>query len=101
MAPAAHRGDAARTMAGCYLALLLVTNLAWEAGRVAITATIFGVGEIVLLEWLNVELWRNWWTFAAAMPRLPPLGTGLTPVLQWLLLPTLCLLAARRLALAR
>ncbi|HEV7264118.1 MAG TPA: hypothetical protein VGN83_04260 [Falsiroseomonas sp.] len=69
-------------------------------GRVAIAATFFGVGATVVLEWLNVELWRTW-SYAAAMPRLPPLGTGLAPLLQWLLLPTLCLLAARRLAPAR
>jgi hypothetical protein len=37
----------------------------------------------------------------AAMPRMLPLGAGLAPVLQWLLLPILCLLAARRLAPAR
>jgi len=53
-----------------------------------------------VLEWLNVELWQNW-SCAAAVPRLSPLGTGLAPVLQWLLLPTLCLLAARRPAPAR
>jgi hypothetical protein len=69
-------------------------------GWVALAATIVGVGVTVVLEWLNVELWRNW-SYATAMPRLPPLGTGLTPVLQWLLLPTLCLVAARRLARAR
>lgn len=64
--------------------------------QVAIVTTVFGVGATVVLEWLNVELWRTW-SYATAMPRLPPLGTGLSPVLQWLLLPTLCLLAARRL----
>jgi len=37
----------------------------------------------------------------AAMPRMPSLRTGLAPVLQWLVLPILCLLAARRLAPAR
>jgi len=34
-----------------------------------------------------------------AMPRLPPLGTGLAPVLQWALLPPLALLVARRIVL--
>jgi hypothetical protein len=64
-------------------------------GRVAIVATLLGVAVTVGLEWLNVEVWSNW-AYAAAIPRLPPLGTGLSPVLQWLLLPPLCLLAARR-----
>ena len=63
--------------------------------RVAGLATLLGVAVTVALEWLNVEV-RGSWAYAAAMPRLPPLGTGLTPVLQWLVLPALCLLAARR-----
>jgi len=37
----------------------------------------------------------------AAMPRMLPLGAGLAPVLQRLVLPILSLLAARRLAPAR
>jgi hypothetical protein len=65
--------------------------------RTAIVTTTFGVGATVLLEWLKVELWRTW-PYATAMPRLPPLGTRLTPVLQWLLLPPACLLPERRLA---
>ena len=82
------------------LAWLVTAAWGWPArgfGRVALAATAFGVVVTVALEWLNVELWRNW-AYAAAMPRLPPLGTGLSPLLQWLLLPPLCFLAARRLA---
>ncbi len=87
------------------LASAWVLTRAWgwpEQGfrKVAIAATFLGAGAAVVLEWLNVELWRSW-SYDAAMPRLPPLGTGLSPVLQWLLLPPLCLLAARRLAPAR
>jgi hypothetical protein len=141
-------GSAAVTVAGRYLALLLLANLAWELaqlplytlwsearpgeiawailhctvgdgiigvatlgaavlltaawgwpvqgfGRVAVAATALGVAATVALEWLNVELWRNW-AYAAAMPRVPPFGTGLSPLLQWLLLPPLCFLAAGR-----
>lgn len=62
---------------------------------VATVATAAGVAASAVLEWLNVEVWRNW-VYAEAMPRLPLLGTGLSPVLQWLLPPPLCLLAARR-----
>jgi hypothetical protein len=84
-------------------AWLLTGARRWPAqgfGRVALATTVFGVGATFVLEWLNVELWRNW-AYAAAMPRLPPLGTGLTPVLQWLLLPALFLVAARRLGRTR
>lgn len=36
------------------------------------------------------------WTYAESMPRLPILGTGLLPVLQWLLIPPLVLCFVRR-----
>jgi len=42
----------------------------------------------VFSEWLNVEV-RATWTYTDQMPVLPPLGTGLTPLLQWLIVPTL------------
>lgn len=80
------------------LALVLTRARDWPRsgfGRVAVLATLLGVAVTVALEWLNVEV-RGSWAYAAAMSRLPPLGTGLSPVLQWLLLPPVCLLAARR-----
>lgn len=36
------------------------------------------------------------WAYAEAMPRLPVIGTGLLPVLQWLLIPPLVLWFVRR-----
>lgn len=40
----------------------------------------------VFSEWLNTEL-RAAWAYRDIMPRLPPFGTGLTPVLQWICVP--------------
>jgi hypothetical protein len=54
----------------------------------AFTAIILGVAYTILSEWLNVEIWRSW-SYTAAMPVLPLFGTGLTPLLQWLLVPGL------------
>ena len=31
------------------------------------------------------------WTYSDLMPRVPPLGTGLSPLMQWLLIPPLAL----------
>ncbi|MBX9699453.1 MAG: hypothetical protein K2X74_08450 [Acetobacteraceae bacterium] len=81
-------------------ALILLQAHGWPArgaGRVAAVTTAVGVGYTVFSEWLNVEV-RGAWAYAEAMPRLPPLGTGLAPVLQWLVLPPLALLGARGLA---
>ena len=36
------------------------------------------------------------WTYDEAMPRLPILGIGLLPLLQWLLLPPLVVWIVRR-----
>ena len=54
----------------------------------AFTAIILGAAYTILSEWLNVEIWRSW-SYTAAMPVLPLVGTGLTPLLQWLIVPGL------------
>lgn len=60
---------------------------------VVLTALALGLAYTVASEWWNVEI-RRAWSYAPQMPRLPPLGTGITPVLQWLVVPPLALLAA-------
>ncbi len=54
---------------------------------------IVGLAVTVLLEWVNVYV-RHTWAYADEMPLV--LGIGLTPLLQWLLLPPLTLWLARR-----
>lgn len=61
---------------------------------VLLVATVFGVSYTVYSEHLNVVA-RHAWAYAPAMPVLPGLGTGLAPLLQWLLVPPLALLWAR------
>lgn len=56
--------------------------------RVALVATLLGLAYTVFSEWLNTIV-RVSWTYALAMPIVPGLGVGLTPFLQWLLLPPL------------
>jgi len=51
-----------------------------------LTAIVLGVAYTTWSEWLNVEVWRNW-SYTATMPVLPWIGTGLVPVLQWLVVP--------------
>ena len=54
------------------------------------TAIVLSVAYTILSEWLNVEI-RRAWSYTAAMPVLPVLGTGLAPLLQWLVVPGLAL----------
>jgi hypothetical protein len=92
-------GDALIGMGSLGTALLLAGTPEWPRVRfwaVLLLALAIGVGITVYLEWLNVEI-RRAWAYTDAMPRLPPLGTGLTPVLQWVLLPPVALLVSRRL----
>ena len=42
----------------------------------------------VFSEWLNVSVVKSW-TYSDVMPLIPPLGTGLTPILQWVIVPLL------------
>jgi hypothetical protein len=72
----------------------------WARGRVVILTTLAGVSYTIFSEWLNVEI-RQTWAYTDLMPRLPPLGTGLTPLLQWLLLPGMALTIATRSAAQR
>lgn len=74
-------------------ALLLCRDPQWPTGRpwrVAVATVIFAVIYTIFSEWLNVEI-RHSWAYRDIMPTVPWLGTGLTPVLQWIAVPLLAL----------
>ncbi|MFN0164218.1 MAG: hypothetical protein ACKVQQ_23525 [Burkholderiales bacterium] len=64
-------------------------------GRVAFLAVASGVGYTVFSEWLNTTA-RGSWTYADTMPVLPILDVGLTPVLQWVVVPCAAFWLGRR-----
>jgi hypothetical protein len=91
-------GDALIGVAALAWALLLAGDDAWPARgftRVLGATVTVGLAYTIYSEWVNVEI-RQAWAYTEAMPRLPWLGTGLAPLLQWVVLPPLALLAARR-----
>lgn len=63
--------------------------------KVAVLAIAAGVGYTIFSEWLNTEL-RGAWTYTAQMPVLPVTGTGLAPLLQWVVIPSVGLWWAGR-----
>ena len=74
-------------------ALIVVGNTAWpiqRAGRVAAVAVAAGLAYTVFSEWLNIGVRRSW-AYSDLMPVLPLLGTGLSPLLQWLVVPAAAL----------
>lgn len=47
-----------------------------------------GLSYTIFSEWFNVMV-RKSWAYSAMMPVIPPLGTGLLPMLQWIIVPIL------------
>lgn len=83
----------------CFSAALLFVGRGWPARRrkrVALLTIAFGVAYTVYSEWVNVVV-RHAWAYSWLMPVLPPLGTGLSPLLQWLVIPPLAFFGALRL----
>lgn len=80
-------------------ALLAVGHRDWPDRRfvpVVVAAVVIGLSYTVYSEWLNTSV-RKSWTYSALMPTLPWLGTGLSPFMQWLIVPVMGLTAVRRL----
>ena len=59
-------------------------------------AVVLGTAYTVFSEWLNVSV-RGSWTYAPSMPVI--LGIGITPLLQWVVVPALSVAMMRRLTL--
>jgi hypothetical protein len=68
----------------------------WHWGRIALAATVVGLGYTVFSEWMNLTVLGSW-AYADSMPRvrLAALDIGLSPLLQWLVVPPLALVLAR------
>ncbi len=84
-------GDAAIAATALGFSLMCFGRSQWPAERfrvVALSAISIGVAYTVYSEWLNAGV-RNDWAYADAMPVLPPFGTGLSPLLQWIVIPTI------------
>ncbi len=89
-------GDLAIGTSALMGALLLAGRPFWpEEGTRAVAgwAWAFGLAYTAWSEYSNAIV-RRTWTYADAMPLVPGLGIGLTPVLQWALIPALALFAA-------
>ncbi len=82
------------------LALVFVGEPSWPArahSRVAALTIGFGAAHTVFSEWLNAVV-RQTWAYSDLMPIVPVVGTGLSPLLQWVAVPLLALHFARRAA---
>ena len=78
-------------IAACTLvaALLFLGSPEWPRRRfVPVTSAAVAIGLVYTADSEAVNLARGSWTYSELMPTLPWLGTGLSPVAQWLLIPT-------------
>lgn len=97
-------GDLLIGMAALALALLAgrESRLAkWHWLRIACLAAAIGVTYTAFSEWMNTSLAR--WTYSELMPvvELAGMKLGLSPLVQWLVIPPLALLLARHRASMR
>lgn len=82
-------GDILIALSALTGALVLFGRSKWptpHSTTLVVTLLLFGLGYTIYSEWLNTVA-RESWGYSALMPVLPPLGTGLSPVLQWIIIP--------------
>jgi hypothetical protein len=58
--------------------------------RTWLTILSVGMSYTIFSEWLNTGPWHNW-VYSDLMPVIPFIGTGLSPLLQWIAIPTLAI----------
>jgi hypothetical protein len=90
-------GDLIIAIVSLVAAMALCADRNWprqQFWRVGALTLFFGVGYTVFSEWINLVV-RKSWAYSELMPTLPPFGTGLTPLLQWMIVPALALFAAK------
>lgn len=59
--------------------------------------TACGLAITIAIEWLALRgLWMQDWSYSPLMPLVPGLGVGLSPLVQWLVLPQLVIWLVRR-----
>lgn len=90
-------GDVLIAGSSLLMALLFAGHRSWPAVafyEVAGLTVVIGIGYTIYSEWLNTSV-RLSWSYSELMPVVPVIGTGLSPLLQWVVVPMLALWAAR------
>ena len=95
-------GDLLIALCTLLVASLAVANPAWPQGhfwRVAGATIVLGVGYTIFSEWLNVTV-RASWAYSEWMPLVSAFGLqiGLSPLLQWAVVPVAAFALTRKLA---
>jgi hypothetical protein len=89
-------GDLLIAGSALLMALIVVGDERWpDASKLQVAAltVAIGIAYTIYSEWLNTTV-RLSWTYTELMPVVPWIGTGLSPLLQWIVVPALALWAA-------
>lgn len=82
-------GDVLIALSAIVLALFLAGTPAWPVAsgqRIVVLTLAFGLAYTLFSEWLNIEV-REAWAYRDLMPVIPLIDAGLSPVLQWIVVP--------------
>lgn len=93
-------GDLLIAIASLVAGLIVAGDRTWPTRRfwtVAAVTIMLGGAYTVFSEWLNLVV-RKSWAYSDLMPIVPVIGTGLSPLMQWIAIPLGSLLLARRFA---
>lgn len=96
-------GDVMIGTAALVISVMLFGRRGWPQyghGRVLGVATVVGLAYTVLSEWLNTHVTMSW-QYSESMIRVPPLGTGIAPLLQWIIVSPMAYALAHALGRAR
>ena len=91
-------GDLLIAGACLLFALVVAGDVRWPkvgSRRVAVLTVVTGVGYTAYSEWMNTVV-RASWAYADSMPVLPVVAIGLTPLLQWVVVPCTAFWLIRR-----
>lgn len=96
-------GDLLIAFSALGIALLAAGDSAWPRRRfpeVAVLTVGLGVAYTLFSEQLNIVI-RKSWAYSESMPVVPIFDVGLSPLLQWIIIPVSGLALARRAALKK
>lgn len=82
-------GDVLILLSAFWIASLIARSRFWWTSRWATVLPVFlvtGLAYTAFSEWANTRLWEGW-EYGPNMPRI--FGLGVTPLLQWIVLPPL------------
>ncbi len=91
-------GDAGFALAAFWVASLTARSRDWISASAGLPTAIFlaiGIGLTIGFEYYYTNVSLRW-TYSELMPLVPPLGTGLSPLLQWGVLPPAVIWLTRR-----